>query len=346
MAYYHVLATDAAGDGSGDSWANAMTLAEWIAWIDSASYAAGDIYYIKEDTYTLTATLDLSDRPGTSVAPVSLIGVKAGTTNEGANIVYSDWSTGLIDGGADDRPDFDVDGYYIVTGNYYKIFNIIFAGNAGTADRLLNTSTASVSFNVKISNTTSTSDKWGVQLGSYGKAIACEIVNENGYGVSLPGGNYVLYSYVHDCKNGLGCSGHAFNVISSIIADCSVNGATMGSCDHNLFLSNTFYNCPVGILASDSYDNLIINNIIDNCADAFKWSSAQQDANIFLRNHEGNNVTRMYDTTTNKISELLPHTDFDPTSGDPKFTTPGSDFSLQSDSPCIDEGLAMVLGVG
>ena len=119
----------------------------------------------------------------------------------------------------------------------------------------------------------------------------------------------------------------------------------MGAVGYPTVINNTIYGPPVGFNCTTSSAGVYVNNIIDNCADAFVWTT-QTDINFFLRNHKGNSVTRMYDTATNKVASTLPHTDFDTTTGDPKFTTPGSDFSLASDSPCIDAGKTIELGVG
>ena len=91
MAAATMYATVAgAGDKSGDTWAKAMDLAAWQA--DALNNSeSGDIYYVAGGTYALAGGFDCNARIATAAAPISIIGVKSGTTNEPP--VIGDWAT-------------------------------------------------------------------------------------------------------------------------------------------------------------------------------------------------------------------------------------------------------------
>ena len=103
-----------AGDNSGDSWANAMALSDFETDLEGSA-EAGDIYYVKEGTYTLTSDLDWSSQDGSYTNPIIIIGVKTETTHEPPE--FSDWASG------DDRPLIAQGGYALTTGDYARVRN-------------------------------------------------------------------------------------------------------------------------------------------------------------------------------------------------------------------------------
>jgi len=335
MAVYRVTPAGA-GDTDGSSWANAMGEAEFEISIEGGgdeAVAAGDIYYVQAGTYTLDSDYDSSVQDGTAILPISIIGVKAATTNE--TPTYADWP----DVGSNDRPTFDTGATQtILLGDYYKIFNCIFTGSF--ADRIVQTGAYCVTYNVKCTNTTATAHKYAYYTGAYNQTIACEMVSTNGRGM-LPGsGSLVAYSYFHD-------SGQAFitqnnlTVMHCVFHDMIYYVVNLSTSYNNSFINNTVYNCPAAFYGTTASSHVFINNIIDTVSGiAFEWTT-QTDINFFWKNHKGNNVNDMWSL----VAETMPHMDPEVTSGDPKFTTPGSNFSLQSDSPCIDAGLSLTFGV-
>ena len=344
MATFYVCEPDVEGDGSGDSWANAMSLAEWDAYMD-ASAAAGDIYYVEAGTYTLTGAVDFSGKPGTAVAPITIIGVIEGTEALGEAQeppTYARWSPI----GSVDRPEFVQATNAITFGAYYKVFNCIFSG-AVNGD-MVTYGTYCVNYNCKYTQAYAGSDKYCTRLSTQGSAISCEyIANDGGsnfgggiYGVG--GNNRVLFCHFHDFRTGYGATASnnvfAFNVFDNatmVGISCSTTG--------NTALNNTFYGTVRGIFGQGSARFVGINNIMDTLTTGgFIWTT-QNDSNFFLHNHDGNNVVDMWAL----VDETNPpHMDNEETTGDPKFTTAGSDFSLAADSPCIDAGKTIALGVG
>ena len=76
-------------------------------------------------------------------------------------------------------------------------------------------------------------------------------------------------------------------------------------------------------------------------ADGFLWTT-QTDINFFWNNHgDDTRCNDMWDG----VDATTVFQDYEVTTGDPKFTTPGSDHSLQDTSPNIDAGMSIILGV-
>ena len=111
----------------------------------------------------------------------------------------------------------------------------------------------------------------------------------------------------------------------------------------------TFYDCDTGVTdvaSSQTYNAwTVVNNIFSECdTDDIKMATACMDCYIAYNHHY--NSTDEHDGVPEEGTGDDLFCDWWKTTGDPKFTTAGSDFSLQSDSPCIDAGMSMALGVG
>jgi hypothetical protein len=106
-------------------------------------------------------------------------------------------------------------------------------------------------------------------------------------------------------------------------------------------LNNTFYGCGTAVTAS-TIRTCSINNIIEaTTVDGFKWTT-QTDCNFFWKNHgDDSRCTDMW----NGVDTTTIFQDYAVSTGDPKFTVAGSDFSLQTTSPDIDTGMSLELGV-
>lgn len=342
MAIYRVTPAGAiAKDGS--DWANAMGEAEFETHLEGSA-VAGDIYYVASGAangsvvYTLDSAYDSNLRDGTEAEPINIIGVKYDTSNEIP--IYTDWpSVGSLD-----RPVFSGGTNSILFGENYKLFNLSFTHAVVTAAGVA-AGGGGVWYNCKIQNTTATADKYALyQEQQNNRFISCEFISDAGIAAYAVANQVFLFCYFRDSVTGLPAqTGHA--VFFCVFNTLSVQGIDLSDRHAVIAVNNTFYNMPTAINATTGDRSVFINNIIDNCIDAFVWTT-QEDLNFFWQNHEGNSVTRMYDLATNKVSETAPHTDLEVTSGDPKFTAAGSDFSLASDSPCINAGKSIELGVG
>ena len=334
-AYYHVTVAGA-GNNSGDSWANAMADSDFETHIEGSS-VAGDVYFLKDGTYDFTGgDVDFNLRDATAVSPIAIIGVKAGTTNEGANIVYSDWSIS-----AADRPFFDLGVNQIRTGDYCILRNLDLEGGGAST---LNKGIGGYTENCKIYNDSGTAGRDAVYNGVGSGIFNCEVEAETGNGIqtfSAP----VLFTYIHDC-DGAGYSaivvyGAHVKMCFNILDNCSF-GVNSTSDDHCLALNNTFYETDVGVSETDAIHWACINNVMEgNDTDGFVWTT-QTDANFFWKNHGDdtrcNDMWDGVDTTT-------VFQDYEVTTGDPVFDTPGSDHAIGAASPCYGTGMSIELGV-
>lgn len=318
---------------TGANWANAMGEAEFEADLE-ANAEAGDIYYVASGAadgtsvpYTLDSAYDSSARDGTVVAPISIIGVKFGTTAEPP--VLADWGAAL------DRPHFVCAANAVTFGDYYKLYNLSWTGTA--ASTVLTGTNARV-YNCKGANTYATARN-ALYVGAYGAVIKYEGTGANCWGLRLGSPALALFCYLHDCY--LGINTAANNFLLSNIIDTVTTGVFIEDDLGIIAINNTIYNSTTAISVGAG-TGIFINNIIDTATDGFLWTT-QTDINFFAYNHEGNNVTDMWDLVEEAVTA---HKDNWVTSGDPDFTNEaGGDFSLEATSPCIDAGMAMSLGV-
>lgn len=344
VTYYHA---DTGGSGTApyDTWAKAINTADILESVLESTITDSDILYIKSNFTETGSHWDCNANDGTAILPITIIGVKAATTNEGANVTFADWADANMSGGADDRPTIAMGAYIFTTGDYWKLCNIILTG---TATSVIVAGASCTFFNCKSTNSSGTPTRIAFNGGAYTFIINCEGISTNGTAFTPAGSSRVLFSYAHDSSIGLAPGGNAIYILFNIFDTCTT-GLSLAGTDIHLVFNNVFYNSTTVVSATDSYSDQFINNIIDTATDAFVWTT-QSDINFFWRNHEGNDVTRMYDTTTNKVastegSSPIPHTDPAVSTGDPLFDgAAGGDFSLAAGSPCLNNALSPTLG--
>lgn len=321
-----------AGTKDGTSWANAFGLAEWKTDLE-ASASAGDFYYVEGGTYTLTSSINAT-LDGTRTNPITVIGVKAGTTAEPPTT--ADWANG------DDRPLIVAAGYQFTFDNYWIFRNFrvtITESNGFRAD------TGSIRINCS-SNNSSDLDRPAFFVQSQGQLIdsdgqaggatkgrACD--HRNFSSVRIIG------CYLHDSGYGIYQTTakravYLFNVIANIDNDGIRRNNGAGNQDANdSIINNTFYNCANGIYYDDSYGCNVMNNIIASCTTGINWG-VENKSNIYDYNNFHDCTTDVTNVTKGPNA----------TAFDPKFTNPSDgDFSLQPNSQCIGAGFSIELGV-
>ncbi len=335
-AYFHITAAGA-GDNSGDTWANAMDEPAFETHLEGA-VVAGDVHFVMDGSYTLDSTIDASARDGTAVSPIAIIGVKTGTTNEGSAVVYSDWS---ID--AADRPFFDGVTFGFLVGDFYIIRNI---DHESSATSVVSVGLACNVVNCKFNNDNGISAaKHALDVGEASHIIDNEITAANVSGMNVAGAAKVLYNYIHDCpdaSNGYGVINNGQRTVYAFnIFDQLEYGILAASDEFCLCLNNTFYECDTGIRETNAYGWAVINNIFDNIDTvALSWTT-QTDINFFWKNHEGNSVV---DYAAN-VDETTVFQDYEKTTGDPEFITPGSEFDIEDTSPCYGTAQGVEKGI-
>lgn len=334
MATYRVKPTHA-GDYSGSSWANAMGWAEFATSIVAAS--AGDIYYIMEGSYTMTASVDASARAGSNVDPISVIGVNDNTTNE--DPVYADWSVGFINGEVDDRPIITTGTYTFTTPTFTKMMNITMTGTSTTMFSLYNDSTA---FNCKVINSSGTADRYCFYVGNASTAYLCEACGVVGTGVvcrGFYGPNILFFCYAHDCNSGFYFSSTTVTTLLHCIAeDCALYGIYGSTTPFNLF-NCSINDCAIGVYTTTPV-RVGVNNILEGCTTSGFNYDAMRNFTLLLKNHGDD--ARNTDMWLN-VPVTAPHYDPFVTTGDPLFDADGN-LSLKPTSPCLNTGLSMLLG--
>ena len=333
-AYFHITAAGA-GLKDGSDWDNAMDEAAFETHLEGA-VVAGDVHFVKDGVYTFDSDI-LCSTNGSGISPIAIIGVKAGTTNEGANITYSDWSIDEAD-----KPFFDMVTFEFDTQAYYEVRNIYFQGSD---TRVLFIDYSSRVENCKVDNDVgSSSNKYAIYCNPYTHVYNNEILSANGNGLRPSSSTKVKYNYIHDCPdatNGIGIelTGDSSVIEFNIIDNCTI-GIKSSDKDRVTVENNTFYNCPIGISETIGQVWSIVNNIFSDCVTAPMSWGAQTDINFIWSNHIHNCGANV------NIDEATCFQDYELVIGDPLFTNAGVDFSLQAGSPCLNAGMSEILGVG
>jgi len=330
---YKHLTPAGAGLKNGNDWDNAFDEPAAELWIEGA-VVAGDILFPMEGAYLFDSDWNSSARAGTEVSPISIICVKAGTTNVGANITYDDWAIDDVD-----KPFFDLATFELRTGSYYEVRNLDLQGGD---TRVLYLGGYCVAENCKVDQDAVAAAKFCVFMGSGSRLINNEFFSQNCDGVAGSVGNHILFNYFHDMThvNSIALTiGNNWVVSFNIFDNCKL-GINSVSRDYFSILNNTFYNCGQGFVETDGRWLTMINNLFVDCTTAISWG-VQTDSNFFWNNHFWNNVADY-----NNIDETTVYQDYARLTTDPLLTTPGSDFSYQDGSPAIGVGMSIDKGVG
>ena len=327
-AYYHMTQAGA-GLRNGANWANAFDEPAFEAFVEGGGLIAGDVIFIMDGTYTLDSDI-IFTVPGTAVSPIKLIGVLAGTTNVGANIVYADWATDPAD-----FPLFNCGAFTFFVDDYNVAQNISFIGQHAQVFRGDN-------FNV-IENCRMENDSGagaGRAAGYFddgNRVYNSEIIGNDDYGIRARAFCTLKYNYIHDSAIGIqnsnnGCN-YEFNIITENTTGISAVDDLYINCDNNTFDQNgTDVDENAGSIWS------CINNILsNNTVDGFNWN-VETDINFFWHNHYFNNNSDETNVDTTTVFQ-----DYERTAGNPLYDG-ADDYSLQNTSPCIGAGFSAELG--
>lgn len=301
-----------AGNKDGTDWSNAFGRAEWETDLE-APCEAGDVYYVEEGTYTLTEDIDCSAIDGTSNAPISIIGVKSGTSNEPP--VFSDHAFTTA------RPLIAAAGNKWWFGDYWVFKNI---RDTTTETWGFRGDVLCQFFNCK---STDTGGTWAFSaVGSSTKFVGCE-ADANTGGFSLSANNVVFACYAHDgTGDGYQSGGTALYVNS--IADTMGIGFDINTRNNNRVIGCSIYNCTTGISGSTAIDFVCLNTILDANTTGASWTNPYStnvwDYNCWDNTSDTSNVIKGNKAVT----------------GDPGMTNPGAgDFSIGTGSNCHNVAL-------
>jgi hypothetical protein len=334
--YWHVEDGGTGTRTEGDSWLGGVSVC--MDTLGVATLTAGDIVLIKDGSHTIAAAIDNSAEDATEFSPIMLIGVKAGTTHVGAQVVLSDLSIDTTD-----RPLITIGESKITLGDYYIVKGLSI--NA-TVTAALTLGTGGLVENCKFNQAYGSSNTRVVlSTGTFCSILNCEFVSALNRGITLGATSKVMYCYFNgfaDATNGiaLGLNGNAEIVMYNTFRNVKNSAIVLASTDGHTIANNTFYDCAIDVSATDSRSNVFINNVsYATDADSYVWTS-QVDLNFF----SNNSVDAL--GSFNLVDTAGLFRDFYLKIGDPLFTTNGSNFSLQAASHCVDSGLGIIMGVG
>lgn len=347
LSYCHVDGTGA-GDESGDDWANKMPFSKFYTGEAKSwdNVAAGFTYFFMGgQTYTLTASI-VTAVDGTEADRITIVGVASGTTREGAAMDSADFAQGadrpILDGGAS---------YNVDLSDYSGVENCDIESAVGV---MLFDATCRL-VNCKVCNdTTGSATRVLVTCASaYLSVINCELTSDEAgtasiYGFTCTNTCTAVFCYIHDITTGtsIAISPYGTIMISLFCIFDNIDIGMSGTSDEGgLFFGCTFYDCDEALKFNDGYGGLVLNCIFSDCTTSAISTDAAMNSYVLMYNHFYNNGDDHLNIPEEGDTPDL-FCDWWKTTGDPKFTTAGSDFSLQSDSPCIDAGMAMALGVG
>lgn len=342
MAYKHVD-EDSAGGGDGSTWSlsggtAAYTISEYATWA-AASVAADDTIYVKKATaaYSNAANIILSAKDGTLSAPIKLIGVKEGTTNVGANVVYSDWAIA-----AADRPNIDIGAFSWFFGQYWYLANFIITGS-DAAYTVSFSDIATTAENLDVANT-------GIgeaisAAGQYSKVINCKVTAQSACGIHLGSYGVAMFCHCDGCATGIIANAIGCVIESNIISDCTT-GINLDNDDAFRIINNTIDDCTNGIIGIDAERGVVLNNIISNCTDGWKFNNSGTviTSNIIDYNNWYNNTQDM--SWDNGSTEDNSAKGGNATAVNPNYNAAGSDDYSLTSGDCIDGGKSMIRGVG
>jgi hypothetical protein len=319
MAINNIYVTVAgAGNKGGSTWANAMGLAEWETDLEAPA-SADDVYWVEEGTYTLTEDIDDTLVDGTATAPIRIIGVVSGTSNEPP--VFSDHAFGT------DRPLIAAAANMWRFGDYWIFKNL---RHTTTEAQGWTCQNGCVFYNCSSNNSSGTADRVAFYPDiNYNKLIACDGQSASGYAFNMAGqSNAAFACYAHDSKYGIRATAGIMHIINCVVDTCTTSGIDCVSRDYHLIIGNTVYNCALGITGTDSFAILVANNIMDACTTGASWTTAQAinywNHNCWDNTTDTSNVTKGDNAVT----------------GDPSMTDPANgDFSIPSGSNCVDAAL-------
>lgn len=325
--YFHVTPAGA-GTKSGADWTNAFGEPEFKAHIEGSG-TAGYVYFIASGEYTLDSSINSGARAGTSVSPISLIGVKGGTTNVGADIVYSDWARSPYD-----RPLFDTGALQIAVGSNYVIRNLRFTG---ASSFMLLLGYLDVVENCFFEGYASSAGLYIVGTNTNCIIINCGFTTPNTYGLYINNGlcSFCYFYNINDSTYGRAITPTSESTISNNIFNNCNEGIHLSADIGVYIINNTFYLCGTAVSATTGFANAYINNILEGCRTNGFLSTTQEDLNFYSNNHgDDARNTDMW----NGVDDSGIFQDNGVSTGDPLFTASGT-FTLETGSPCIDTGL-------
>lgn len=280
--------------------------------IDAIVYE-GNTVWVKAGTYNTAAAISFVDY-GAVGDMIKILGY---------NATHGDTPTGT------DRPLLQMAGYQITIKGFYSFENFRWEGTVqgitGKRQNLIR--------NCKFTHEGTSGTKYCISISySHGLVVEdCEFTS-SGAGATVYGimsGNdqdatTVLHSYFHDMDRGItqGTSPVGLKVVGCIFDNLSQYGIYCQS-NFPLILSNTFYDCNVGLyIIAGKLDVIVMNNQFTDGVNGIEFAATHENNLIDYNNYYNNSGSDV--TNCSKGDNA--------TANDPGYATPGSDFSDVDDA--------------
>lgn len=314
---YWYLTPTGAGTKNGASLSNAFDTDSLKKYLENGTVGAGSVVFLWGGSYTLSATINFSSNNGTPASPIKFIGVKATTTNEGANVVFSDHAVDTVD-----KPLIHVGSYQFVTGNYSIVENLKFVGDANA---FLTLGTSSVVNNcVLYSNYSTPSNRVVLAYNSYAIIMNNYIISDSGECIrSTNSINTKIEGNIFNAPNnqyGVAISVASGNVLrKNIFNKIGSLAIRVASTDGVEISNNTFHKCKNDIDGTDPYGLMAVDNIHDSTTNVCYKFTTQNDINVFRNNAFSSSIP--VDSQYVGIDTATVHKDYWKKTGDLKLNS-------------------------
>ncbi len=188
---------------------------------------AGNIYYVKNGTYTLGGTVSISLSSATN--PSKIIGYN---TTQGDNPMGST------------RPLIDCGAATFTLGAGWQFRYMQLTSTAGTS---LIVGTASILTHCKVLNTSTTANRTAISASGITNSMveACEMVSIRGIGFATGNIGIVRHSYIHDCNIGIN--------VGNVASSATINNCLIESCTSNAIKVTGAMTAPLTINSCTLY---------------------------------------------------------------------------------------------
>lgn len=246
----------------------------------------GNIIYFKNGNYTLGEAVAVASTSSTTTNPVKVIGYD---TLRSSNAIGAN------------RPTIAQGTNYFAFGVFWIIRNFIFNGAVAGSVVYSTAGNSAKWFNIKVSNTATTSSRIGITLSADSFIGWSEAVSQSPSGIAINSATSAakIYGcYVHDSDNGISLSSNRYFVSNSVIEACDTAGLSLsGSLPaEGVIFGNTIYGTEekrgTGILLAASHaEDSFINNIIYGWTNGISQTTSQLKSNMGFYNDFYNNTT-------------------------------------------------------
>jgi hypothetical protein len=265
------------------------------------AFVGGNTVYVKSGTFTLGQSISVASASSTSANPVVMRGY--GSTR-------GDNPRGST------RPVFTCAANTMVFGQFWQVYGCQFT--ITTAGGVTFGTSCSM-FYCYCLNTSTTAARAAISPTSDSCITGCEIISQNGTGLTTALGLNVSGCYIHDCATGIltGASTGRFSITNCIIESCRDFGIDIALTSTGAVIeSNTIYGAEAkspgtGVRIGASAANIrFFNNIIYGWTTGLSQTTAALKSNVGAYNCFNNN-------TTNTTNYTLDATDI---TTNPSFT--------------------------